>query len=688
MRQPFLHDLLVALSAPTQAWSAADGQIRGEGAQGVVHADVRVLSRAVLTVGGEEPVPVAVGPDGAAATSVLAVARSVQGPGADPTARVARRRRVSPGTVTEDITVEVTGAPVRTRIVLALASDMAPMEVVKQGAATTELACRGGDGVTWAGPDGVGARVVADGAAVRGAGTGAPELVWDVVAAPGRPAGVTWRVEVTDPGAVVGPPASPVPEWSAPEVLAADRRLGAWVDQSLEDLAALRMSSRLAPGNTFLAAGAPWFFTLFGRDSIWAARMLLPLGTDLAAGTLRTLAAAQGTAVDVATAEEPGKILHEVRRAPLAVDARTVLPPTYYGTVDATPLWVCLLHDAWRWGMPEAEVVPLLPAMERALGWMDVHGDADGDGFLEYVDASGTGLANQGWKDSADSVRWRDGSLAEGTIALCEVQGYAHEAAVAGAALLEATGRPGAGRWRDWAARLAERFRAAYWVEDADGPYPAIALDGRKRPVDTLTSNIGHLLGTGLLDAAEEALVAARLLSPAMSSGYGLRTLAAGSGGYWPLSYHGGAVWPHDTAIAVHGLSRAGFHAEAVSLAAALVEAAQDFGYRVPELFSGDARGTVPAAVPYPASCRPQAWSAASAVTVLSAALGLAVDAPAGTVSAVAGTGPLARSLRVNGLRAGGDRLDVAVDGEAVVVSAAGLRHVTPDRLADGPARS
>ena len=266
------------------------------------------------------------------------------------------------------------------------------------------------------------------------------------------------------------------------------------------------MSADFAPGDTFLAAGAPWFFTLFGRDSLWAARMLLPLGTDLAAGTLRVLAARQGTVTDVDSAEQPGKILHEVRAKPLSLgEEGRVLPPVYYGTVDATPLWVCLLHDAWRWGMPADQVEALLPAMERALAWMTDHGDADGDGFLEYVDEGGHGLANQGWKDSGDSVQWRDGTLATGPIALCEVQAYAHEAALGGAALLEAFGRPGADRWRAWAAELATRFRAAFWVQDATGRYPAIALDADKRAVDTVTSNIGHLLGTGLLDARRGA---------------------------------------------------------------------------------------------------------------------------------------------------------------------------------------
>ncbi len=227
------------------------------------------------------------------------------------------------------------------------------------------------------------------------------------------------------------------------------------------------------PRDCFLAAGSPWFLTLFGRDSIWAARMLLPLGTDLAGGTLRTLARRQGRVAVPDTEEQPGKILHEVRRAQLDLGPALQLPPVYFGTVDATPLWVCLLADAWRWGLAPGQVEALLPDLERALSWLVTDADADGDGFLEYVDHSGHGLANQGWKDSGDSIQWADGRLADPPIALCEVQGYAYEAAVSGADLLDAFGRPGSDRLREWAQALRTRFRGSFWVEDAVGAYPA-----------------------------------------------------------------------------------------------------------------------------------------------------------------------------------------------------------------------
>ena len=385
---------------------------------------------------------------------------------------------------------------------------------------------------------------------------------------------------------------------------------GPWLERSLIDLNGLRMATRDSPEDTFFAAGAPWYFTLFGRDSLWTARMLLPVDTAHAMSTLRALARLAGTTVDVNSAQAPGKILHELRRATVALTDIT-LPPLYYGTVDATPLWVCVLHEAWQAGAPTSQVAALLPTLEGALRWMVDYGDADGDGFCEYIDASGHGLTNQGWKDSADAVRFADGSIATGPVALCEVQAYAYQAAIAGAALLDAFDRPGGAAYRDWAAHLADRFRASFWCGVGPNRFPAMALDGAKQRVDSLTSNIGHLLGTGLLDAEEELLVAQRLASPELDSGLGLRTMSAENGGYSPLSYHCGSVWPHDTAIAVLGLHRAGLAGYADGLVEGLLRAAVAFDQRLPELWSGEGRP-----VPYPASCRPQAWSAAAAVVV------------------------------------------------------------------------
>jgi glycogen debranching enzyme len=385
------------------------------------------------------------------------------------------------------------------------------------------------------------------------------------------------------------------------------------------------------------------------------------------------LAHRQGRSTDARTAEQPGKILHEVRRTTITLreDGRG-LPPVYYGTIDATPLWVCLLHDAWRWGMPEPEVAGLLPHARAALAWMYDCGDADGDGFLEYIDTSGRGLANQGWKDSGNSVQWRDGRLATGPIALAEVQGYAHEAALAGAALLDAFDLSGADRWRSWAAEIADRFRKQFWAEDDLGPYPAIALDADKQRVDTLTSNAGHLLGTGILSGDESASLARRLGSAVMDSGFGLRTMATTSAGYWPLSYHGGSVWAHDTAIVVSGLARSGHTEAAAALIEGLLAAAAAFDFRLPELYGGDARSATPHPVPYPAACRPQAWSAAAAVALLSAIVGVSADVPAGALTVQPMAPSPVGAVTVDSLRVAGEplSLSVAADGSLRTIDA------------------
>jgi glycogen debranching enzyme len=451
--------------------------------------------------------------------------------------------------------------------------------------------------------------------------------------------------------------------WALARAQGDDLRLGQLLRQAMPDAAALRMATASAPGDVFLAGGAPWYLTLFGRDSIWAARLMLPFGWQLAAGTLRTLAALQGRRLDNATGEAPGKIPHELRTA--GRQAASGLPSLYYGTIDATPLWVCLLHDAWRWGMPEAEVRALLPSLTAALEYLRDYGDADGDGFLEYLDHSGRGLANQGWKDSGDAIRFASGQIAMAPVALCEVQGYAYEAASRCADLLDALGEPGGPHWRAWAGRLAAAFRSSFWVSDAAGPYPALALDGAKRPVDSVTSNMGHLLGTGLLTAPEEAHVAARLTGPDMSSGYGLRTMSAANGGYSPLSYHCGSVWSHDTAIVIRGLAGSGHAAEAAVIANGLLDAAAAFGWRLPELFAGDARAQLPWPSPYPASCRPQAWAAASAGALVQALLGLEVDVPAGRAVIApprARPGGAGARLHVDGLVAGQETFSAGID--------------------------
>jgi glycogen debranching enzyme len=498
----------------------------------------------------------------------------------------------------------------------------------------------------------------------------------------GQPVTITLDIRICDepvpaPTTSVGGAASPI---SAPEVSDGDYRLTALVARSVADLEGLVLADPLEPGDHFLAAGAPWFLTMFGRDSLWAARMLLPLGTSLAGGTLRTLARRQGSRTDPVTAEQPGKILHEVRRP--VVDLRDGgrspgLPAVYYGTVDATPLWISLLYDAWRWGMSETEVGDLIPATERALEWLAAYGISE-SGFISYHDVTGSGLANQGWKDSGDSIQFRDGQQARAPIALCEVQAYAYAAARQGADLLDAFGRPGAAYWREWAAALAERFRASFWTEDASGRYPAIALDADGARVDAVTSNIGHLLGTGLLDPAEERLVADRLAGPDLDSGFGLRTMSTTSTGFNPLGYHAGSVWTHDTAIAIQGLAGTRHATASAHLIQGLLAAAPAFDYRLPELFGGQSADELTHPCPYPAACRPQAWSAASCGVLLSTILGLRPDVPSGVLHLAPLRPSPVGALTVRNLRVRGEPLDlhVSADGEIDVRSAPSGLHV------------
>jgi glycogen debranching enzyme len=668
-RQPALHDLALCVRAPTAVVGDRSGQLLGTAGHGVLHADVRVLSRAELVFDGSDLEPLRTVHDGTSRARFVSLARGLGDPGPDPTVRVERHRQATVDGLVERVEIRSTaGVPVRTEVRLLLAADLLDMSRVKAGDSGSAVAFRStGDGLGW-GREDLDIIVTGAGAEVVATDTGG-ELRWWVDLPARATAELTWTLRVADPTAVVLGPTTPV-EWSRPEVSADDPRLASLLHQSLDDLASLRLATADRPDQTFLAAGAPWFFTLFGRDSLIAARLMLPLGTELAGSTLRALAGRQGTEADPATAQAPGKIMHELRRNGFVEpNSGVALPAVYYGTIDATPLWVILLHDAWRWGLPAAEVEALLPHAEAALNWLATDADPDGDGFVEYIDASGKGLANQGWKDSGDSVRFRDGSLAAPPIALCEVQGYAYEAASKGAALLEAFGRPGADRWRTYAEEMAIRFRRAFWVEDATGPYPAIALDGDKRPVDSLTSNIGYLIGSGMLNDEEIKTIADRLVAPDMASGFGLRTMSASAGGFSPLSYHCGSVWPHDTVTVALALADAGQTAASAELVRGLLHAAPAFGYRLPELFGGDAETDLPQPVPYPAACHPQAWAAAAGVGILQVVAGLRPDVPNKTLHIDPPAPSPVGAVSVRGLRLGTGRLDLSLDAGGHPVS-------------------
>jgi glycogen debranching enzyme len=419
--------------------------------------------------------------------------------------------------------------------------------------------------------------------------------------------------------------------------------------------------------------------------------MALPIDRSLALGTLRTLARHQGRITDPLTEEEPGRILHEVR---LGVESGLSLGggSTYYGSVDATPLFVVLLGELARWGAERVEIAELLPHADLALEWVRRHRDRDGRGFVDYQRATDRGLANQGWKDSWDGITFADGGLAEAPIALCEVQGYVYDAYRSRAGLARMLGEENEAQvWEDRAATLKVAFNERFWLPERG--WFALALDRDERQVDACASNMGHCLWSGIVDADKAPLVAEHLLSPAMFSGWGVRTLSSAMGAYDPVSYHNGSVWPHDNAFIVAGLVRYGFVQEAQRVAEALLEAAQHFGGRLPELFCGFDRGEYPEPVPYPTSCSPQAWAAAAPVHLIRTLLRFDPRLPSKELWVDPVLPSTFTPLRVEGVALGDARIDLEVSAAGTVVEGTpqgvNVRHEwfwDPALMARGPA--
>jgi glycogen debranching enzyme len=402
--------------------------------------------------------------------------------------------------------------------------------------------------------------------------------------------------------------------------------LAAAFGQCIEDLQALQMEA--LDGRFVLAAGLPWFMALFGRDSIISAIQTKLLGQGLMVQTLEVLAHFQATRSDRFREAEPGKIPHEIRRGKLSFEEK--IPHShYYGSVDATPLFIILLSEAYRWTGNAELIEQFINPVESALTWISEYGDVDGDGFVEYRGAKKHasdklfGLRNQGWKDSDDSVSFHDGSLAEPPIALAEVQGYVYGAKVRMAELCEVLGNEERARELKLEAQdLKARFNDRYWMPKKG--YYAMALDGSKEQVDTITSNIGHCLWTEIVDYERAGSVVKHLLAEDMFSGWGVRTLSTEEVRYNPLSYHNGSVWPHDTSIAAAGVARYGFLKEANRICEALLDAAmQAHDKRLPELFAGYPRRKGSTPVPYPGANRPQAWSSGALIYCLETLLGV-----------------------------------------------------------------
>ncbi len=438
-------------------------------------------------------------------------------------------------------------------------------------------------------------------------------------------------------------------------------------DRSIADLAALRMRTGEYRRPLF-AAGMPWFMTVFGRDTAITSLQTLLLGPEIAIGALDALTELQAHVEDPTIDAEPGKIVHEVREGRCA----ETWFPRYYGSIDSTPLYLVLLAETWRWTDDASFAQRMREPALLALEWIDRYGDRDGDGFVEYSRMVDSGLANQSWKDSGDSQRFQDGSFAEAPIAAVEVQGYVYDAKRGLAEVAREV-------WRDKALadrldreadELRTRFDEAFWVDERGGFF-ALALDGQKRRVDSRSSNMGHLLWSGIVLPERVATTVDQLLSEELWSGWGIRTMASDAAAFNPISYHNGTVWPHDTALAAWGLARHGYAAEARRIGRALIEAAAHFDWSLPEVFAGYARDETPFPIAYPTAARPQAWAAGTPILLVRILLGIEPDRERQRlVSTVTDELPSwLDGLRIEGVRAYGRTWTVAVERGHVTIA-------------------
>ncbi len=679
--------LITLLDGTTFCICEPSGDVRHGGAQGLFVRDTRLISRLELSINGHVPEPLA--PQAREPFGCTFLSRMPPLPGlADSTMLVARRRVLNDG-MSDEITLRnMSTEPLPVTLRIGIGGDFADVFEVKEGRVHADAA--GGPGMTVAVADDsiLLSREVGNSLrAVRITGERQPDaqlevsasqLTWHAVV----PAHGAWatKLQITpslngkdlieyraqasvgdDGTTATDGPQERLADWrqQSPLVRASDPRLATVFAASTEDLGSLRIFDPEHADRMVIAAGAPWFMTIFGRDSLLTSWMVLPLDPSLALGTMRTLASLQGTKVTPATEEEPGKILHEMRfgmQASLWLGGSSV----YYGTVDATPLFVMLLGELRRWGLEREIVDELLPHADRALDWIVNYGDRDGDGFIEYGRSTELGLANQGWKDSFDGITFADGTIAEPPIALAEVQGYAYAAFLAKSHFCrEREDTDGAAQWAERAQDLKERFNEAFWMPEHG--YFALGLDARKRQIDSLASNMGHCLWTGIVDAGKAASVAKALTGPAMFSGYGIRTLADSSAAFNPMSYHNGSIWPHDNAICAAGLMRYGFVEQAQQVFAGVLEAAEAFGGRLPELFCGFDRAEFPEPVSYPTSCSPQAWASAAPFHLLRTLLRFDPSAPVGKLWCDPAIPAKFLPLRIDSLHVAGARVSVDV---------------------------
>lgn len=667
------------------------GDCRRQLAQGLFVRDTRILSDWAVLVNGRPVEALAVIGDGPSdATFVTRNAPAADR--ADSTLVVLRHRTVREGMVERISVYNNTSAHVPLHLAVRADADLANIFEVKGGHAhaanTRRIADRASSIRVMRGDHGV--LITSD---QPGEHT-ADGLRWSAELPPRGEWTVTVRVMAIADGLPLpheGPPIAAEQQSEPPVgvdvVESADPDLPLATRRSIEDLRTLRISDPATPRRAVVAAGAPWYMALFGRDSILTSWMALPFEPELAIDTLQTLAHYQGRQEEESSEEEPGRIPHEVRfgpAAPLAFGARHA----YYGTADATSLFVALVGEVRRWGHDGPDVRGLLPAVDRAMDWIQNYGDADGDGYVEYGVRVGSGLANRGWKDSWDGINDADGSIVHPPIALAEIQGYTFAAYVARAELARDLGdADGERHWRAAAADLKTAFNRDFWIPERG--WFAVGLDPAKRPIDSLASNQGHCLWSGIADEDKAAQVAERITSPEMFSGWGVRTLADTMGAYNPVSYHNGSVWPHDTAICVAGLLRYGHADAALRVARALLDAAAQFDHRLPELFCGFPRTEFAEPVPYPSSCSPQAWSAAAPLLLLRSLLRLDPDMTTNRLWCAPHLPSEFLPLTVRQLRLGEQTATLTVDSAGVRLDGydGRLQMLTTPRPADpGPA--
>lgn len=676
--------------------SSPAGDVFDGTSMGLFVRDVRLLSRWGLRIDGARLEPLMVDSEGLYAATFVARGRPV-GAGREAALLVTRERDLGAG-LTERIRVRNVGLTAATlAIELDVGSDFADVFEVKEdrvAADQVHAEVRGGGIVLRRDHDGHsrGASIVGSCEPEAQGTVGDSGFSWSVPLEPRAEWTCLLQVHALINDEPLAAPrgaeeltaAGRFHTWrvAAPVVGSHDEDLADTFAACVNDLGALQITDPEHPGRRLVAAGVPWFTALFGRDSLLSSWMVLPVDMRLALGTLQALAEAQGMRVDDQTEEEPGKILHERRRGQAAA-----LPMgssgAYFGSVDATPLFVMLLAELRRWGQVPADVDALLPAADRALDWITTYGDRDGDGFVEYQRRSELGLFNQGWKDSPDCIVFADGRIAEPPIALAEVQGYVFGAYLARVHLARQAGDDElAEEWAQRALELRTAFNEAFWLPDRG--YYAIGLDRDKRPIDGLASNMGHCLWTGIIDPARARSVVDHLMGPDLYSGWGIRTLAASMAAYNPMSYHAGSVWPHDNAIIAAGMSRYGFTAGAQRVARDLLECATTFGGRLPELFCGFDRHEFSRPVPYPNACAPQAWAAAAPFLLLRAMLRLEPTVPTGEVRLAPEVHPGYLPLTLTNVMLAGARMDIEVtkEGFSVANLPPGLRLVPEPRRA------